>query len=116
MPFGWGGVVTERLDMTLVLAWFALLLAGLVMVTSAAAGQPEGTYYYLFRHGLYMAAAMSVFALLAFMPLRFWELIHRPCLLLAFALCLLVFPPRARRGGQGRAPLDRPWPGTVPAG
>ena len=93
--------------MTLVLAWFALLLAGLVMVTSAAAGQAEGTYYYLFRHSLYMAAAMFVFALFAFTPLRLWELIHRPCLLLAFALCPLGLPalargprPRARTGGS----------------
>ncbi len=93
--------MTERLDMTLVLAWFALLLAGLVMVTSAAAGQPEGTYYYLFRHGLYMAAAMCVFALFAFTPLRLWELIHRPCLLLAFASCLLVFLPGLAVAAKG---------------
>ena len=93
--------MSERLDMTLVLAWFALLLAGLVMVTSAAAGQPEGTYYYLFRHGLYMAAAMFVFALLAFTPLRFWELVHRPCLLLAFVFCLLVFLPGLEAAAKG---------------
>ena len=93
--------MTERLDMTLVLAWFALLLAGLVMVTSAAAGQPEGTYYYLVRHSLYMAAAMFVFALFAFTPLRLWELIHRPCLLLAFALCLLVFLPGLAAAAKG---------------
>lgn len=93
--------MTERLDMTLVLAWFALLLTGLVMVTSAAAGQPEGTYYYLFRHSLFVAAAMCVFALLAFTPLRLWELIHRPCLLLAFALCLLVFLPGLAVAAKG---------------
>ena len=85
--------MTERLDMTLLLAWAALLLVGLVMVTSAAAGQPEGTYYYLFRHGLYLVVAVSVFLLVAVVPLRAWETIHRPCLVLAFVLCLLVFLP-----------------------
>jgi cell division protein FtsW len=85
--------VTERLDMTLVLAWAALLLVGLVMVTSAAAGQAEGTYYYLLRHSLYLAVAVSVFLLVAVVPLRAWEMIHRPCLVLAFFLCLLVFLP-----------------------
>lgn len=93
--------MTERLDMTLLLAWFALLVVGLVMVTSAAAGQPEGTYYYLFRHSLYMVAAMFVFALLALTPLRLWELVHRPCLVLAFVLCLFVFVPGLAAAAKG---------------
>ena len=96
-----GGVVTERLDMTLVLAWVALLLVGLVMVTSAAAGQPEGTYYYLFRHSLYLAVAACVFLLLAVVPLRAWQTFHRPCLVLAFVLCLLVFLPGLAAAAKG---------------
>lgn len=93
--------MTDRLDMTLVLAWVALLGVGLVMVTSAAAGQVEGTYYYLFRHSLYLAAAVSVFLVLAVVPLRAWETIHRPCLLLAFVLCLLVFLPGLAAAAKG---------------
>ena len=93
--------MTERLDMTLVLAWVALLLVGLVMVTSAAAGQPEGTYYYLVRHGLYLAVAVCVFVLLAVVPLRAWEVVHRPSLVLAFALCLLVFLPGLAAAAKG---------------
>ena len=93
--------MTDRLDMTLVLAWVALLGVGLVMVTSAAAGQAEGTYYYLFRHSLYLAVAVSVFLLLAVVPLRAWETIHRPCLVLAFVLCLLVFLPGLAAAAKG---------------
>ena len=91
----------ERLDMTLVFAWFALLLVGLVMVTSAAAGQPEGTYYYLLRHCAYMAAALIVFGLIAVVPLRTWEVVHKPCLLFAFVLCVLVFVPGLAVAAKG---------------
>ena len=93
--------MTDRLDMTLVLAWVALLGVGLIMVTSAAAGQAEGTYYYLFRHSLYLAAAGAVFLVVAVVPLRAWEAIHRPCLLLAFVLCLLVFLPGLAAAAKG---------------
>ena len=93
--------MTERLDMTLVFAWCALLLVGLVMVTSAAAGQPEGTYYYLLRHCAYMAAALVVFGLIAVVPLRAWEVVHKPCLLFAFVLCVLVFLPALAVAAKG---------------
>lgn len=87
--------------MTLVFAWCALLLVGLVMVTSAAAGQPEGTYYYLLRHCAYMAAALVVFGLIAVVPLRAWEVVHKPCLLFAFVLCVLVFLPALAVAAKG---------------
>ena len=93
--------MTERLDTTLVFAWCALLLVGLVMVTSAAAGQPEGTYYYLLRHCAYMAAALIVFGLIAVVPLRAWEVVHKPCLLFAFVLCVLVFLPGLAVAAKG---------------
>ena len=93
--------MTERLDMTLVFAWSALLLVGLVMVTSAAAGQPEGTYFYLLRHCAYMAAALVVFGLIAVVPVRAWEVVHKPCLLLAFVLCVLVFLPGLAVAAKG---------------
>ncbi len=93
--------MTERLDMTLVFAWCALLLVGLVMVTSAAAGQPEGTHYYLLLHCAYMAAALVVFGLIAVVPLRAWEVVHKPCLLFAFVLCVLVFLPGLAVAAKG---------------
>ena len=93
--------MTARLDMTLVFAWCALMLVGLVMVTSAAAGRPEGTFYYLIRHAAYMAMATGLFAVLAAIPLRFWEVVHKPCLLLAFVVCLLVFLPGLSIAAKG---------------
>ena len=85
--------MTQRWDMTLVATWFVLMLAGLVMVTSAAAGRDEGTTYYLVRHSLYAVASVLAFATVAAIPLRAWEVVHRPCLLFAFVLCVLVFVP-----------------------
>ena len=93
--------MTERLDMTLVFAWCALVLVGLVMVTSAAAGQPEGTYFYLLRHCAYMAVALVVFGLVAVVPVRAWEVVHKPCLLFAFVLCVLVFLPGLAVAAKG---------------
>lgn len=93
--------MTERLDMTLVFAWLALILVGLVMVTSAAAGQPEGTFHYLLRHGAYIVLAAITFAIVAAVPLRAWEVSHRPLLLLAVVLCLLVFVPGLALAAKG---------------
>lgn len=83
----------ERLDMTMIVAWLALLTVGLVMVTSAAVAQPGGASFYLLKHGLFVAVSIGAFAVFAALPMRFWEVAHRPCLLLAFALCLLVLVP-----------------------
>ena len=85
--------MTARADMTLVFAWGALLVLGVVMVASAAGGQNEGTFHYLTRHSVYVVGALAVFAFLACVPLKAWELLHRPCLLLAMVLCLLVLLP-----------------------
>ena len=83
----------ERLDMTLVMAWLALLGTGLVLVTSAAVAQPGGADYYLGKHASFAVVSAFVFLLFAMTPIRFLEVLHRPCLLLAFALCLLVMVP-----------------------
>ena len=83
----------ERLDMTLVMAWLALLAAGLVLVTSAAAAQAGGSEYYLGKHALFAAASLVLLFLLAGVPIRTWETLHRSCLLLAFGLCALVLVP-----------------------
>ena len=85
--------MTARADMTLVFAWGALLVLGVVMVTSAAGGQNEGTFHYLSRHSVYVVGAVTLFVLIAFVPLKAWEILHRPCLLLAVVLCLLVLLP-----------------------
>ena len=55
----------ERVDMTLVMAWLALLVAGLVLVTSAAVAQAGGADYYLGRHALFAVASLALFLVLA---------------------------------------------------
>lgn len=83
----------ERMDMTLTMAWLALLTVGLVLVVSAAAAQAGGAEFYLGKQGLFAAASLLVFVALAAVPIRTWEMFHRPCLLLAFGLCALVLVP-----------------------
>ena len=85
--------MSERLDITLAMTWLALLAVGLVLVTSAAVAQPGGADYYLGKHAFFAVASMLAFLVVAVVPIRFWEAVHRPALLVAFALCALVLIP-----------------------
>ena len=85
--------VGGRWDMTLLLAWLALLVVGVVMVASASAGQRGGADAHLQKHIVMVLASVAVFAVCAAIPLRAWQAAHRPCLLLALALCGLVLLP-----------------------
>ena len=95
MPGVDGGlaVVIARVDLSLVTAWLVLVVVGIVMVSSATASQPEGSGYYLARHGVYVLGSLVVLASLACVPLRVWEVMHVPCLVLAVVLCALVLVP-----------------------
>ncbi|MXY55243.1 MAG: putative lipid II flippase FtsW [Gammaproteobacteria bacterium] len=89
-----GGVgVIARIDTSLVAAWLVLVVVGIVMVSSATASEPEGSGYYLAKHGVFVVGAMIVVAGLAWIPLRVWEIVHVPCLVLAVVLCALVLVP-----------------------
>ena len=85
--------VGGRWDTTLLLAWLALLVVGVVMVASASAGQRGGADAHLQKHIVMVLASVAVFAVCAAIPLRAWQAVHRPCLLLALALCGLVLLP-----------------------
>ena len=82
-----------RVDLSLVTAWLVLVVVGIVMVSSATASQPEGSGYYLAKHGVYVLGSLIVVAGLACVPLRVWEVMHVPCLVLAVVLCALVLVP-----------------------
>ncbi len=84
--------MSERLDVTLVMVWLALVVAGLVMVTSAVAPQPGGGGYLGKHIGFALIAALTL-VVLAVIPIRAWETLHKPCLLLALGLCVLTFVP-----------------------
>lgn len=82
-----------RFDATLLMAWLALLVVGVVMVASAAAGQAGGADHHLVKHLVFVGGSVLVFGVLAAIPLRMWELFHKPCLLVALALCAVVLVP-----------------------
>ena len=82
-----------RLDLSLVTAWLVLVVVGIVMVSSATASLPEGSGYYLAKHGVYVLGSLIVVAGVACVPLRVWEILHLPCLALAVVLCALVLVP-----------------------
>ena len=86
-------VVIARIDLSLVTAWLVLVVVGIVMVSSATASQPEGSGYYLAKHCVYVLGSFIAVAGLACVPLRVWEILHVPCLVLAVVLCALVLVP-----------------------
>ena len=85
--------MTARLDLSLVTAWLVLVVVGIVMVSSATASLPEGSGYYLAKHGVFVLGSLVALAGVACVPLRAWEIVHVPCLVLAIVLCALVLVP-----------------------
>ena len=82
-----------RIDLSLVTAWLVLVVVGIVMISSATASEPGGSGYYLAKHGVFVLGSMIVAAGVASIPLRLWEIVHVPCLVVAVVLCALVLIP-----------------------
>ena len=80
--------MVDRFGATVLMAWFAVLATGIVMVASAATASA-----YIIRHCAFVAAALALFAAISNVPLRFWEALHRWCLVAAIAICALVLLP-----------------------
>ena len=80
--------MVDRFGTTVLMAWFTALAAGVVMVASAATANS-----YVVRHCVFVAAALAAFAVIANIPLRIWEALHRWCLVAAVALCAAVLIP-----------------------
>ena len=80
--------MVDRFGTTVLVAWFAALAAGIVLVASAAA-----TNAYIPRHCIFVAAALLVFAVISNVPLHIWESLHRWCLVAAIGVCALVLVP-----------------------
>ena len=85
--------MSERLDLTLIMTWMMLVVTGLVMVVSATAALAGGPTFYLTKLVLFTGIAVGVVAVLASIPLRLWEVVHKPCILLAIAMCVVVLIP-----------------------
>ena len=92
-PGGGSSAVIARVDLPLLTTWLVLVVVGIVMVSSATASLPEGSGYYLAKHGVYVLGSLILLAGLACVPLRVWEVLHVPCLVLAVVLCGLVLLP-----------------------
>lgn len=81
-------------DPWLVLPILGLAALGLVMVASTSLHLAEaeglGAHYYLRRHGLFLGVGLLGATLLALLPLRWWQRLGLPALLLGLGLLVLV--------------------------
>jgi cell division protein FtsW len=100
MPFSRSGArsgVTVYIDWTTVGLVLAILLLGLVMVTSAsvsiASKETGDVFFYLERQLILSVIGCSAAALVFFLPTRLWDRISMPLLIAACALLLLVLIP-----------------------
>ena len=93
--------MTERYDVPLVLAWLALLAVGIVMVSSASVAMSDSALYHFVKHCAFVFASLCVFGFVLNIPLRVWEMIHRPCLFVAITLCALVLVPNIGHEANG---------------
>jgi cell division protein FtsW len=88
--------VIRSADLTLVMLWVIALVVGVVMVASASypmASSYGAPSYFVVRHGVYTLGGIAAFGFFAVLPLKLWRHAHRPFLILALLLCLLVLIP-----------------------
>jgi len=86
-----GSVLPEGLDVTLLLATFALVSLGIVMVASSSitfAAQNGDGLYFLKRHLLYLTMSAGLALVVLNIPMDFWY--RRSAWLLAMSVLLLV--------------------------
>ena len=85
-----------RYDYTLVALWLALICIGFVMVASASIAvqlDSSESFRYVFRHGIYILLGFLLVAVVVVTPLHIVEKFHKPALVVALLLCLLVLIP-----------------------
>jgi cell division protein FtsW len=89
--------VSDAVDAAFLTALLALLALGVVMMTSAsvelAADRYGNPFHHLFRHGVYLVIGLVALALTVQIPLRLWEELGVPLLVLGAALLVLVLVP-----------------------
>jgi cell division protein FtsW len=88
--------MTRDWDYPLLTLWLVAVTVGLVMVASAsfplsAAGGEPGRF--VVRHAAYLGAGAAALVACACVPLRVWLAVHRPLLIGALALAVLVLVP-----------------------
>ena len=96
---------TLPFDPLLMMSMLALMLTGLVMISSAsmdvAAAKFGGPFFFIFRHGLFVVAALLAVALLVRIPITVWERFSVWLLFLGLLLLLIVLVPGIGREVNG---------------
>ena len=87
-------------DAPLVLASTTLLVLGLLMVYSASIALADGPryasygrFYFVIRHGLFLAAGLVAGAVALSLPMRFWQRVAMPGFMVSLAMLLAVLIP-----------------------
>lgn len=89
-------VMDSFYDHTLIALWLALICVGFVMVASASipleihSGSP---FHFVFRHATYIVLGFILVISFALLPLHILESLHKPALVIAILLCILVLVP-----------------------
>ncbi|SAI65952.1 cell division protein [Bordetella ansorpii] len=95
-------------DMALIVAASTLLLLGLLMVYSASIGLADGPryasygrYYFILRHGIFMATGVVAALVVLTIPVRVWQRMAVPLFMVAILLLAAVLVPGIGREVNG---------------
>lgn len=97
-------LMEQSIDHTMIALWAALLCIGFVMVASASIpldADAGSSYHYVIRHSAYIFLGMILVVVFALLPLSILEKLHRPALLIAIVLCVMVLVPGIGLVGGG---------------
>jgi len=98
----------RNFDMALIVAASTLLMLGLLMVYSASIGLADGPryasygrYYFILRHGLFMATGVVAGLVVLAIPVRFWQRMAVPLFMVSLFLLAAVLVPGIGREVNG---------------
>ena len=96
---------TLPFDPMLMLSMFALMLIGMIMISSAsmdvAASKFGGPFFFIQRHGFFVALSLLVIALIVRVPMYIWERFSVWLLFLGLMLLIIVLVPGIGREVNG---------------
>ena len=102
---------TLPFDPLLLISTLALMLTGLVMISSAsmdvAAENFGGAFFFIFRHGFFVLLAIAVAMVVVRIPIHIWERFSVWLLVIGFLLLVVVLIPGIGREVNG----SRRWIG-----
>jgi len=97
--------VVQRLDKRLILLAVALMIIGVIIVTSAsmevASAKHGNPFYHLIRHTVFLSLALGLAAFSFLMPMKVWDSLGWLLLAAAFVLLVMVIMPGVGREVNG---------------